>query len=171
MKIILVSALTFILQTSLFAQHAPPPDYLSTQNFPDSVLQLPLTSLAGSSTTFGEILKRHEGKDLLIDFWASWCRDCLVSVPELHELMEHHPEMDFVFISLDKEEGKWTSSIDKYELNGDNYWLHQGWKNTLTSYINLDWIPRYIIIGADGQVKLPKAIKINEPEILKALGE
>jgi thiol-disulfide isomerase/thioredoxin len=30
----------------------------------------------GSQVAFQDILKKHEGKTVVIEMWASWCKDC-----------------------------------------------------------------------------------------------
>ena len=38
--------------------------------------------------TFVEILKKYEGKTIVIDVWASWCSDCVKGMPKVKELQE-----------------------------------------------------------------------------------
>ena len=37
----------------------------------------------------------------LVDFWASWCKDCVLALPGTKELKAENPEIDFVYFSLD----------------------------------------------------------------------
>jgi thiol-disulfide isomerase/thioredoxin len=32
---------------------------------------------------FSEILKKYEGKTIVIDVWASWCSDCIKGMPKV----------------------------------------------------------------------------------------
>ena len=36
----------------------------------------------------------------IIDFWATWCKPCVNSIPKLVELSESYPESDVVFIGI-----------------------------------------------------------------------
>ena len=38
--------------------------------------------------TFAEILKKYEGKTIVIDVWASWCSDCVKGMPKVKELQD-----------------------------------------------------------------------------------
>src|SRR6187431_1541086 len=69
-----------------FAQNDPVPAYLTIQPFPDSVLNLQAVALNGEILTFGKMLDKYKGKNVVIDIWASWCRDCIVGYPKLHDL-------------------------------------------------------------------------------------
>ncbi|UII25016.1 redoxin family protein [Fulvivirga maritima] len=165
-KSLFTLTLLFFIAGFCNAQNQPVPDYVTQQQFPDSVRQMQLTTTAGAKITFEEIIKKHEGKKVFLDFWASWCKDCLAGMPDLKELMgKTDDNVEYVFLSLDREEDKWLAALDKYELVGDHYWLNQGWKNELTNYINLDWIPRYVILDEEGNVIMPKAIKAKDKQV------
>jgi peroxiredoxin len=53
-------------------------------------------------------LSAYRGKVVYLDFWASWCPPCLVSLPKLEELRQEFPDADFqvVAVNLDRETGK-----------------------------------------------------------------
>lgn len=152
------------------AQYKAPPSYLTEQAFPDSVMQVKFNTLAGEST-FAQLLEKHEGKKIVIDFWASWCKDCIVGLPKVTELMKKTKKSDvaYVFISVDEDAGKWKMAIDKFSIQGDHFQTQAGWKNALTNYINLDWIPRYIVIDEHGKVIVPKAISADDEALVKAV--
>ncbi len=166
-----VFTLAICLSFSVFGQDDAAPDYLMSQDFPDSVKTLPLVLLDRSETTFGELLESHKGKKLVIDFWASWCKDCLVGLPSLNKLKKKTAKknVDYVFISVDKEDKKWRSAIFRHDMLGENYRIEVGWKNTLCNYIGLDWIPRYIVIDEVGRIILPKAITASDKQLFKLL--
>ncbi len=152
-------------------QDAPAPKYLTQQAFPDSALMVTLTTLSEEKITFDAILKKYEGKKILIDFWASWCRDCLAGLPEVKKLQKkiNKENVVFVFLSLDKDAIKWKKGITSFEIEGEHYWLDIGWKNALTNYIQLDWIPRYIVLDEKGKIILAKTVHANDSELKKAL--
>ena len=50
---------------------------------------------------------RFEGKVVLLDFWASWCRPCHFTLPELQRLHETYGEReDFSVVGFAIDEGK-----------------------------------------------------------------
>lgn len=154
-----------------FGQDAPAPKYLTQQYFPDSALKVSLMTLEGEKINFSEILKKYEGKKVVIDFWASWCRDCLAGLPDIKKLQKkmNKENVVFVFLSLDKDALKWKKGITSLEIEGEHYWLDIGWKNALTNYIQLDWIPRYMVLDEKGKVILAKTVHADDDKLKKVL--
>ena len=106
---------------------------------------------------------------LYIDVWASWCKDCRKSLPKVKELQQEFPEMSFVFLSLDKSLDTWKKGIQTYNLQGDHYFMQSGWKGAMGTFLDLDWIPRYLIIDPDGKIVVYKAIKTKDKNLRKYL--
>ena len=106
--------LLFAIATITRAQDAPPPAYLLKQDFPDSVKNLSMLKLDGSHVDFASVLKLHQGKKVIIDFWASWCRDCIIGLPKLEKLKQKTGDkVVYIFISVDEDDTKWRSAINR----------------------------------------------------------
>lgn len=41
------------------------------------------------------------GKVTVIDFWATWCKPCIVALPRLERLQREHPDIEVLLINLD----------------------------------------------------------------------
>ncbi len=143
----------------------------SAQNkqFSATALSENLTSPDGSQIAFADVIKKHTGKVTVIEVWASWCGDCVKAMPKLKELQANHPEVDYVFISMDKTMDKWKEGVEKHDLKGDHYWATDGMKGKFGSAIDADWIPRYIILDKDGSVKTYRAIETDFDQMDKTL--
>ena len=126
-----------------------------------------LTNAEGVEVTLESILKAHEGKTVLIEVWASWCGDCVKAMPKVKEIQVENPEVDYVFISMDKSNEKWKAGIEKHAVTGDNYWVNdsKGMKGSFGKSIDLDWIPRYIVINKKGEIVLYRAIETDFDKI------
>lgn len=143
---------------------------IQAQNeFSKTALKENLLNPEGNQTSFQEILKKHHGKALVIECWASWCSDCVKAMPKVKELQANHPEVDYVFISMDKTSDKWKLGIEKHDLKGDHYLANDGMKGTFGTAINLDWIPRYIVVDKNGKIVLYRAIETDFEKIDKTL--
>ncbi|MNQ03846.1 Thiol:disulfide interchange protein TlpA [compost metagenome] len=135
--------------------------------FSKEALAETLLAADGSQIAFQDIIKKHEGKTIVIEVWASWCGDCVKAMPKLKELQANNPDVAYVFISMDKTADKWKSGIEKHELKGDQFMANDQMKGVFAKAIDLDWIPRYIILDKTGKIVLYRAIetdfdKINE---------
>ena len=135
--------------------------------FSEEALSETLLATDGSQVAFNDILKKHKGKTLVIEVWASWCGDCVKAMPKLKELQANNPDVAYVFISMDKTVDKWKTGIEKHEMKGDNFMANDQMKGVFAKAIDVDWIPRYIILDKKGKIVLYRAIetdfdKINE---------
>ena len=154
--------LTFLLVLSCDAQPTP-------TKFSEAVLSETYESLDGNKDTFKSILNQFEGKTIVIDVWASWCKDCILGLPKVKALQYKYPEVAFLFLSLDKNKKNWKKGINRYEIVGTHYYIGDNWDGVFGKFVDLDWIPRYMVVDTEGNIKLFKAIKADDESIKKAL--
>ncbi len=161
MKKLLV-VLLFVATSVVFAQEKT--------SFDKMALQEQFISNNGDRVSLNDILLKHKGKTIFIDIWASWCSDCVGSIPKLKELQKSETDVVYVMLSLDKTIDLWKKGIQKHNLKADHYLFTKKWKkSTFASSIKLDWIPRYMIVGKDGTIKMFKAIEFSDSKILKTI--
>jgi len=139
------------------------------KSFSKEALQEKLLATDGSQQTFEDILKKHKGETLLIEVWASWCGDCVKAMPKLKELQVNNATVSYMFISMDKTADKWKAGIEKHELKGDHYMALDQMKGVFGKAIDLDWIPRYIIVDKKGNIVLYRAIETDFEKIDRTL--
>jgi hypothetical protein len=92
-------------------------------------------------------------------------------MPKVKTMQANNPNVNYVFISMDKSFDKWQAGIEKHELKGDHYWANDGMKGEFGKSINLDWIPRYIILDKKGKIIIYRAIETDFDKINKQLKE
>lgn len=159
LSIIIICLLTLV---SCKAQEVP------TQFSTEALNDIFLTK-TGEEIIFKDILKQHTGKTIVIDIWASWCRDCIKGMPKVKALQKNNPETVFLFLSLDKTEEAWIRGITKHKLQGEHYYMQSGWKGAFGSFLDLDWIPRYLVVDKTGAITVFRAIKANDKLIQEQL--
>ena len=128
-----------------------------------------LIDTENQAISFEEILKQNKGKTVVIEVWASWCSDCIKSMPQVKDLKEKFPEVAFVNLSCDKTFEAWKSGIEKHEVTGENYLIKDGMKGEFGTSIKLDWIPRFIVINKEGKIVLFRAIEKDFNKIIESI--
>lgn len=129
-----------------------------------------MLSVDGTELTFSDILKKYEGKTVVIDVWASWCPDCIKGMPKVEALQKQFPDAVYLFLSYDKTPESWAKGIEKYAVNGEHYLILSKWKGgTFSNSIDLDWIPRYIVLDKTGKIALYKAIEADDEKLISTI--
>lgn len=157
-KILIVFA---IVMTTIACSNA------QTKSFSSKSLKQNLTDTEGKEVKFKEVLEKYKGKTIVMEVWASWCGDCVGAMPKVKELQANNPNVVYLFVSMDKTFDKWKAGITKHDLKGEHYWVNdtEGMKGTFGKSIDLDWIPRYIIINKKGEIELYRAIETEFDKI------
>lgn len=152
-----------IVSTLLNCQNEP------ITSFSDEALNDEFIAFDGSLLSFSTILEKHKGKTIFVDVWASWCKDCVKSLSKLKELQNDYSNTTYVYLSLDKSINAWKKGIQKHELRGDHYYMQSGWNGAMGKFLDLDWIPRYIVVDDEGKIVVFRAIKTKDKNLRKHL--
>ena len=137
--------------------------------FKAKALSNTMKSVENTDITFEEILKKYDGKTIVIDVWASWCSDCIKGMPKVKALQEKYPDVVYLFISMDKNYEAWTNGIEKYAVQGEHYLTSDGMKGVFGKSIKLDWIPRYMVVDKTGKIVLFKVIEADDEKLIETL--
>ncbi len=130
-------------------------------NFTETALNEKLIARDNGVMAFKDILDKYESKTIVIEIWASWCSDCVKAIPKVKELQTKHPEAAYVFISMDKSAESWKNGIEKHQLIGDHFLAQDQMQGVFAKAVDLDWIPRYMIIDKNGKIVLYRAIETD----------
>ena len=109
-----------------------------------------------------------KGKIVLIDFWATWCRPCIETMPELNQLHADYPGDGFnvVGMSIDEvEDGakKFRKMVDKLDIT---YPICLDTKQTSAWYqFKVKAIPAMFLLGKGGQIVGQWTGKIDLTEV------
>ncbi len=139
------------------------------KEFPKDALEDTFIALDGNLIALKTILEAHKGKTVFIDIWASWCGDCLRGMPKVKALQKVHDDVVFVFLSLDRGQEAWKRGIKKHDVQGEHYYMDKGKKGTFADFVQIDWIPRYMVVDTKGKIKLFKAVEADDKRIKQTL--
>jgi len=93
-----------------------------------------------------------QGKVVVIDFFASWCKPCLMEIPEFIEARKHYPadKVVFIGISLDQDQGQYFRFVKQTPFNFPVYLADPD----VISTFGVKMIPKTIIYDPAGQQAL-----------------
>lgn len=154
---------TFILLLTLISCKDNP------KMFSEEALNDTFLNLEGDTVTFKSILEAHKGKTIVIDVWASWCSDCIKGMPKVKALQSEFKDVSYVFLSLDRGAEAWKRGIKKYDVVGEHYYLPNAKDCYFADFLNISWIPRYLVVNKAGEIVVFNVIEANDDKLIEAL--
>ncbi|WP_020531677.1 TlpA disulfide reductase family protein [Flexithrix dorotheae] len=91
---------------------------------------------------------------LLIEFWASWCKPCRITNPELVKIYDQYKSkgLEIVGISLDDNSDQWEKAIKKDALP----WIHsiatKGWESPELKPLGIQYVPSNFLLDKEGKI-------------------
>lgn len=121
-------------------------------------------------------LSDFRGKVLYIDVWATWCVPCKQEIPHFAKVAEHYkdnPGIQLISISIDKESDhdKWRKMIAEEKPQWPQFVTSDAEDKKLSTDFNIKFIPRFIIINADGTIQNADAPRPSDKDIINYLDE
>ena len=119
-----------------------------------------------------QLSKFAKGKTVVLDFWASWCRDCRKDAPEVVRMYEKYRQhgIEFLGISMDTDVEAWKKAIGQFGITYPQASELKKFKETdIAKAYGVNWIPSIVVIGPDGQVKLSTVLSYKVDKYLKEL--
>ena len=139
------------------------------KQFSQAALNDTFINLQGDLITFKSILESYKGKSIIIDIWASWCGDCIKGMPKVKTLQKQFPEAAYVFLSLDRGEEAWKNGVKKYNVTGDHYFMPNAKDCDFANFVNISWIPRYMLVNKAGEIVVFNVEDANSNKLIEAL--
>jgi len=76
----------------------------------------------------------------------------------------------YLFLSVDEKVGSWKRGVQRHLLEGEHFNIPKGMKNgDLVTFLDLSWIPRYLVLNEKGEIILFNAIDASDKKIREAL--
>ena len=99
-------------------------------------------------------LSDYRGRVVILDFWASWCVPCRLSMPTLEDLARRFSEVVLLGVSLDRSESDARSYLASKEFSElIAVWGSQAAASSVARTYGVSGIPRTFVIDRDGIVR------------------
>ncbi len=94
-------------------------------------------------------LAQHRGRVVFLDFWASWCEPCKLSLPLVESFARAHPEVDVVPVDV----GEPRLVVQAYARA--HHMLHVALDERMLSqgFFQLDGFPTMVVVDPQGRIQ------------------
>jgi len=124
----------------------------SADTGPELAPQFTLQSLDGVDVSLGE----YRGSVVILDFWATWCKPCMRTFPELHALQQAYADRGVVLlvVSLDKSAQRARDHLVENGFATDNVlWGSLEEARGVKELFGVGGIPRTFVIDRAGYIR------------------
>ena len=119
-------------------------------------------------------LDSFRGHPVLLDFWATWCGPCRMSIPMVQDFYVRHKQQGLVVIGLniDDEPSGVFGFVKKFKMS---YTVLFAGNSSVPSDYEVDGIPHFVFIDPQGNVKRvyqgfsPEMIELWEEDLRAVL--
>lgn len=111
-----------------------------------------LSNLDGEPVT----LASYRGQVVVLDFWATWCKPCITSFPDLHELVARYKSEGVVLlvVSIDKSLKKPREYLIEHGYSTENVlWGSLAEARAVKELFGVIGIPQTLIIDRGGYIQ------------------
>ncbi len=116
----------------------------------DTVPDFEVTASSGRTIS----LSKLSGKVVVLHFWSTSCGPCLGQMPSHISALEKYDQkaVEVLFVSLDTDEEKFKSTVEKFKIPFSNVCDKMGWGGELVRAYGVYKLPFDVIIDADGKI-------------------
>ncbi len=99
-------------------------------------------------------VSRYRGKVLLVDFWATWCVPCVVSLPDVIDAYGkyHKDGFEVIGISLDERQAAIERFITTKKMPWQQFSDGKGWDSPLVARYGVEAIPATYLLDRQGKI-------------------
>lgn len=117
-------------------------------------------------------LSDFKGKYVVLDFWASWCPDCLRDIPEIQSLYKEFSAkgVAFIGVSFDNDKARWQAAVEKHKIQYlQCSELKKMREAEIAMQYGVKWIPSLVVVDPEGKIALSTVLCSKVREFLSGL--
>lgn len=167
--------LYFLAALLVFFAGCSSPDSSSTQTEVNEEAAVEMASTSEIDITAIELLDLEgnpisweslKGKKVFLNFWATWCKPCIVEMPSMHQAAEQLGD-GYVFLAASYED---LGKIQKFVQSRDFAFQFVHSKTSLDN-LNIHSLPTTFLINAEGELveSVVGSREWNQPETMDKL--
>ena len=112
-------------------------------------------------------LKQYAGKTIFLNFWATWCKPCILEMPSIERAQKQLQEEEYVFLLASDET---VGRIKRFQATKD---FNLTFVRVETPFpdIGILSLPTTLVIASDGKIAFNQigALEWDAPEVLQKL--
>ena len=109
-------------------------------------------------------ISSYLGKNLLVNFWATWCPPCRVEIPHLIDLRKQESEDDLAILAISNESKEDVSKfVDTEKINYTVATLGNSYLPK--PFVDVEYIPTTFFIDKKGKIKTVKIQSLTLEQI------
>ncbi|MCE9572182.1 MAG: TlpA family protein disulfide reductase [Deltaproteobacteria bacterium] len=108
-------------------------------------------SLLDASGARFEVLAKYRGQPVVLDFWASWCKECKTSVPTVSRLADAFTPQGVVVLGVNVGDDAATAARSAAEL-GIRYPIALDPELEFATRMGASQLPLVVVVGRDGTI-------------------
>lgn len=97
-------------------------------------------------------LAQYNGKVVMLNFWATWCRPCRTEMPSMEKLYHAYKEKDFVILAVSVDRKGKVDVNDFAQKNGYTFPILLDPDSTVSERYQVPYIPATFIIDRHGRI-------------------
>ncbi len=99
-------------------------------------------------------LAAWRGKIVLVDFWASWCPDCLREMPDVLTAYHKYHDQGFevVGVSMDHDKDAMLAFLNKHQIPWPQEYDGKAWDSSVAVQYGVKGIPEMWLLDREGRV-------------------
>jgi len=97
---------------------------------------------------------KSNGKVVLYDIWASWCKPCFSSFPKVKEIeLEYADQLDVISLSFDEDREDHRKTLERSEVPGKTHIIDtNAFQGEFAGHFKIYGIPAYLLVDSEDRI-------------------